>query len=159
MMPPVAHERNEALKARINPPSGRSLIPVACSTALGWAPRCLLPVELEQLKRMVHPATIADGENGCSSKQAPTPAGTSLIFETGTQRYLDLLFGCLRPRFPAPLRAMKKGPFRPQKKRSGYPPAAPPPSPPRRRDYNELCDFCDHHESNRQWCRRYTAES
>ena len=65
--------------------------------------------KLEQLNALVHPATIADGEQWMQQQSTPYAVKeAALIFETGTQRYLDYVIGVYAPTSLRMLRAMKR---------------------------------------------------
>jgi len=65
--------------------------------------------KLEQLNALVHPATIADGEQWMRSQTTPYALKeAALIFETGTQRHLDYVIGVYAPVSLRMLRAMKR---------------------------------------------------
>jgi dephospho-CoA kinase len=101
---------NEALKARIISAFGQE------AYAGGVLNRSWLGAQvfndrekLEQLNALVHPATIADGEEWMQQQKSPYAIKeAALIFETGTQRYLDYVIGVYAPASLRLLRAMKR---------------------------------------------------
>src|SRR5436190_18360665 len=63
------------------------------------------PVKLDQLNKLVHPATIADAENWMKRQtSAYTLKEAALIFESGAQENLDSVIGVSAP---APLRMQR----------------------------------------------------
>jgi dephospho-CoA kinase len=65
--------------------------------------------QLERLNALVHPVTIADSEQWMQRQTtAYAIKEAALIFETGTQRYLDYVIGVSAPVSLRILRAMKR---------------------------------------------------
>jgi dephospho-CoA kinase len=65
--------------------------------------------KLERLNALVHPVTIADGEQWMQRQSAPYAVKeAALIFETGSQRYVDYVIGVSAPSSLRLLRAMKR---------------------------------------------------
>ncbi len=65
--------------------------------------------KLDRLNAIVHPATIADGEQWMLRQESPYALKeAALIFESGAQRQLDYVIGVFAPAPVRMLRAMKR---------------------------------------------------
>jgi dephospho-CoA kinase len=101
---------NEALKARIISAFGQEAYTGGVLNRSWLGAQVFNDREkLEQLNALVHPATIADGEEWMQQQKSPYAIKeAALIFETGTQRYLDYVIGVYAPASLRLLRAMKR---------------------------------------------------
>ncbi|MFT3935445.1 MAG: dephospho-CoA kinase [Chitinophagaceae bacterium] len=67
------------------------------------------PEKLEKLNAIVHPATIADGEAWMQQQTSPYAIKeAAIIFESGSQRYLDYIIGVTAPATLRIHRSMKR---------------------------------------------------